>query len=124
MSYPDNVHRAPFGDAHRSLDLCNTPIGQQIAKLQGDVEYLAMEYAERGELLDSALHMVRGSVERLEMFSTLLTARAELEEYARRIGRMITELGDSRHPGSVEKARHNLAEEMGEVESFAARSIT
>ncbi|MFH9731820.1 hypothetical protein [Streptomyces sp. NPDC017260] len=99
------LRRPRFGAEHATASRYDSPIGQEIERLNSDVEYLTQEWGERGELMDSALHMIRGHIERLDQIGKLLEESARYAEAARDLDRAATALADDQRPEALDRAQ-------------------
>ncbi|WP_411087841.1 hypothetical protein [Streptomyces sp. 061-3] len=105
-----------FAAEHRAADRHDSAVGREIASVQNDLEYLAMEYGDSGELLDSAIFNIQVGLDRLRMHGTLLARAAELREELAKIERLPDELAGDRWEGATERAHRKLAHHMGIVQ--------
>ncbi|MEU1552199.1 hypothetical protein ABZ517_05680 [Streptomyces scabiei] len=114
-----NVIRREFPAEHKAADRHDDPVGREISSVFNDLEYLAQEYGESGELLDSAIHMVQAGLDRLRQHGVILARAAELREQLRAIERLPEELGGDRGQGAVARSRRRLTHHMRIVQEAA-----
>ncbi|MET7631811.1 hypothetical protein ABZS53_15345 [Streptomyces sp. NPDC005499] len=112
-----------FAAEHRAADRHDSAVGREIASVQNDLEYLAMEYGNSGELLDSAIFNIQAGLDRLRMHGTLLARAAELREELAKIERLPEELAGDRWEGATGRAHRKLADHMRIVQETAERVI-
>ncbi|WP_405668040.1 hypothetical protein [Streptomyces sp. NBC_00055] len=101
-----------FAAEHRAADRHDSAVGREIASVQNDLEYLAVEYGNSGELLDSAIHNIQVGLDRLCMHGTLLARAAELREELAKIQRLPEELAGDRWEGATRRVHQKLATHM------------
>ncbi|MEW1922210.1 hypothetical protein [Streptomyces sp. NPDC088360] len=108
----NNVQRVEFAAEHRAAKRYDDAIGREIGSVQNDLEYLALEYGNSGELLDSAIHMVQVGLDRLRTHGTILARAAELRDQLAKIERLPEELAGDRWEGATHRAQSKLADHM------------
>ncbi|MET9360435.1 hypothetical protein ABZX93_05955 [Streptomyces sp. NPDC006632] len=107
-----NVKRLEFAAEHRVADRHDDAVGREITSVQDDLEHLAMEYGDSGELLDSAIHNIQIGLDRLRMHGTILARAAELREELAKIERLPEELAGDRWEGATHRIHGKLATHM------------
>ncbi|MFC4498477.1 MULTISPECIES: hypothetical protein [Streptomyces] len=108
----NNVVRTEFRAEHRMADRLDEAVGREISAVSDDLEYLAQEWAESGELLDSAIHNMQIGLDRLRQHGMILARAAELREALRDIERLPEELAGDRGEGAVDRSMRRLAHHM------------
>ena len=111
----------PYRREHAAMDRLEGPIGQEIARIQSDLEQIVSEFTNNGAVDSHGVHMMRTGLERLEKFGELCALRDDLMERAREVGRLVDYLGDHQDPHALGLLQGRLNHQMEVVSELAER---